>query len=468
MDTLLLNIIDELIDASRDELARMTIELVNIRSVAEDPLPGAPFGAGPRRVLDKMLEWGHEEGFACTDYNVGVISLAEENKQPDLGIWLHGDVVHEGEGWNFDPYNAVEYKGCIIGRGATDNKGQIAAIFQLLKLFRKLGIKLKYNPALYIGSNEETGMKDIIGIPGNPDARGFINVCTPPRISLVPDSGFPVGYGGKGGLNLTLRSKSPLHGFTLTAGLKEAPGRATAVFESATLPDELPRCTVTKDGATTVFTETPPVHGAHPNPNGNMITLMSEALLGCDAVATEDRYILEFAHTLSLDIHGKFLGIDTPEDPQHPLTVFAHRITCDNDGVTVFVNIRYPAVTNVERIVDGIRKVSEAHGFTVDTVTPGVSAYVLDPDGPILKTLCDVANSVTGDNAKPFYLSGGTYAHRLPNGYAFGMSGNLPPEDFPKGRGGAHGVDECVSLARLQRAMRIYARALLALNEMDW
>ena len=28
--------------------------------------------------------------------------------------------------------------------------------------------------------------------------------------------------------------------------------------------------------------------------------------------------------------------------------------------------------------------------------------------------------------------------------------------------------DEVVSLARLQRAMKIYARALLALNEMDW
>ena len=48
------------------------------------------------------------------------------------------------------------------------------------------------------------------------------------------------------------------------------------------------------------------------------------------------------------------------------------------------------------------------------------------------------------------------------------MDGSLPPEDFPKGRGSAHGLDESVSLDRLQRAMRIYARALLALNEMEW
>ena len=44
----------------------------------------------------------------------------------------------------------------------------------------------------------------------------------------------------------------------------------------------------------------------------------------------------------------------------------------------------------------------------------------------------------------------------------------LPPADFPKGRGGAHGVDESVSLDRLQRFMRIYARALLQLNDLPW
>ena len=42
----------------------------------------------------------------------------------------------------------------------------------------------------------------------------------------------------------------------------------------------------------------------------------------------------------------------------------------------------------------------------------------------------------------------------------------LPPEDFEKGRGGAHGVDEVVSIARLKRAMKIYARALLYLGDL--
>ena len=48
------------------------------------------------------------------------------------------------------------------------------------------------------------------------------------------------------------------------------------------------------------------------------------------------------------------------------------------------------------------------------------------------------------------------------------MDGCKKPDDFPQGHGGAHGMDELVSLDRLQRAMRIYARALLALNETEW
>ncbi len=37
------------------------------------------------------------------------------------------------------------------------------------------------------------------------------------------------------------------------------------------------------------------------------------------------------------------------------------------------------------------------------------------------------------------------------------------PAKFPSGHGGVHGIDECVSLKRLKRAMRIYVRTLIEL-----
>lgn len=460
--------IDALIEASRGELAADTIKLVNIRSVQTEPAPGAPFGEGPRKVLDAFIEMGDELGLVCNDYGVGVVSAAMQAGQPDLGIWLHGDVVHEGDNWSFEPYSAVEYKGCIIGRGATDNKGQLAAVYHVFKIFKQLGIELSYNPAIYVGSNEETGMGDMTGVPGNPDAKGFLNVCTPPRLSLVPDGSFPVAYGGKGGMNITLRSKTPLHGFTMTAGSSDAPGNATAVFESLDIPDTLANCTVNKGSKTEVTTFTPPCHTTKPDPNGNMITLLCGALLDANVVCQEDRGVLEFIKAVSLDIHGKMLGVETEHDILGVLTVYPKTIYNDNGHPELLLNIRYPLGITFETIVERIQAFAGNRGFSVSETFKGVTPYMMDPNSEVIQTLTAVANEVTGEKKPPFTVNGGTYAHRLPNALVFGMNGNRPPEDFPKGRGGAHGVDEAVSLDRLTRAMRIYARALLALDELEW
>lgn len=456
--------IDEMIEDSTEKLAADTIRLVNINSEKSKPLPGAPWGAGPRAVLDEVLKMGKDAGFYNTDYKVGVISTALKEGQPDLGIWLHGDVVAAGEGWNYPPYDATEYKGCIIGRGATDNKGQLAAIFNLLQIFKELGIELKYNPALYVGSNEELGMEDLTGIPGNPDAKGFLNVCTPPRMSLVPDSGFPVGFGGKGAVSVVLRSKTPLHGIKLLAGQPGKPGDALAILDRSDVPAELPKCAVTKGAKTEISSYSPPRHGAHPDPNGNMITFICEDLLDAGLVADEDKHIFEFFKALSKDVSGHCINIDY----EHPVMglprVFTYRID-DVDGYPeVFFRIRYPVGITVEEMEKNIREAAEKRGFTMQKFTPGTPAYILDPNTPVVQMLTDISNKITGTDKAPYTLSGGTYAHRLPNAYPYGMEGNCPPEDFPKGRGGAHGVDECVSLFRLKRAMRIYARALLELN----
>jgi len=454
--------IDEMIEASTEKLAADTIRLVNINSEKSESLPGAPWGAGPRAVLDEVLKMSKEDGFYTTDYNVGVISAAMKEGQPDLGIWIHGDVVSAGDGWNFPPYDATEYKGCIIGRGATDNKGQFAAVYNLLKIFKELGIELKYNAAIYVGSNEELGMEDLAGIPGNPDAKGFLNVCTPPRMSLVPDSGWPVGYGGKGALSVIVRSKTPLHGIKLTAGQPGKPGDALAILERSDMPAELPLCTIEGNE---ISSFSPPRHGAHPDPNGNMITQISDALLGADLVAEEDKQIFQFLSMLSKDIHGHCLNIAYAHPIMGEPIVATTRID-DVDGYPeVSFRIRYPVGITIAEMEENITKAADAFGFNVVKFTPGTPAYLMDPNAPEIKLLAEIANEITGDNKPPYTMSGGTYAHRLPNAYAYGMSGNCPPADFPKGRGGAHGIDECVSLDRLKIAMRIYARALLRLND---
>lgn len=467
MNTELIEKIDAAIEAAERTLVADIIRLVNIKSVKEEPLPGAPFGAGPRAVLDEVLKMGEAIGLHGVDYGCGVISLARKDAKPDLGIWLHGDVVPEGEGWLFEPYNAVEYKGCVVGRGATDNKGQTAAILGVFRIFNQMGIELSYNPAMYMGSNEETGMADLCGLEGNADAKGFLNVCEPPKMSLVPDGGFPVGYGGKGGCTLALVSKKPLQSFRLIAGQSDAPGFARAYFDRTDLPALSEDCKMTvENGETVVETFSPPVHGAHPDPNGNMITMISKALLDANLCTEEERGILELFAEVSKDVKGDCLGVKTHHEILGDLSVFSSSIVEKNGCPALHINIRYPLGITFDEILARVGEAAEKRGFSLQVVARSVDPYLLDKESPEVKMLCEIANSVTGENKAPFTMSGGTYAHRLPNAYVFGTDGGVPPADYPKGRGGAHGLDEVVSIVRMKRAMRIYARTLLALDDM--
>ena len=468
MDEKLLSVIDERIEESTAVLAEDTIRFVNVKSVRGEPEPGAPFGPGPKQMLDTFRGMAEEAGFFCRDYGCGVISAAVEDREPDLGIWLHGDVVPEGEGWNYPPYQATEYQGCIIGRGATDNKGQLAAVYNILKIFRELGIRLNYNTAIYLGSNEETGMADIVGIPGNPHAKGFLNVAKPPKLSLVPDSGFPVGYGGKGSVTFILKSKRKLQGFSLYAGRDSSPGKAAAVFQARELPVIPEECTLTVTDRAELSAFTPPRHGSKPDPKGNMITRLSAALLDSGLAAGEDREILSFFRDISLDVAGENMGIATEHPVMGPLVVNCKRIETVEGYPELTVNIRYPFGITFEQIVERVDSAAAKRSFECTDVQRGVDAYMLDPNSKMVNLLWEASESVTHAGKRPFTIGGGTYAHRLPNAYVFGMNGNQPPADFPKGRGGAHGIDECVSLERLKRAMRIFARALLMLNETEW
>ena len=53
MNTELIQKIDTEIENCTEALVKDIIRLVNIKSTKEDPLPGAPFGAGPRAVLKR-------------------------------------------------------------------------------------------------------------------------------------------------------------------------------------------------------------------------------------------------------------------------------------------------------------------------------------------------------------------------------------------------------------------------------
>ena len=150
-----------------------------------------PFGKGCRDVLEEMLHIGEENGFLVQNFDnyVGKISYAASPQADTIGIWAHLDVVEEGEGWEYEPYDPVVKDGYLIGRGAQDNKGPAVAMLYVMRCIRDLELVMKHDICLFVGCDEERGMADL----------EYYGSRYPfPALSMIADCGFPVCYGEKG------------------------------------------------------------------------------------------------------------------------------------------------------------------------------------------------------------------------------------------------------------------------------
>jgi len=87
-----------------------------------------------------------------------LISMPNASKGSKKVIFLtHYDVVPVGEGWNFDPFKPFIKDGKLFGRGAADDKSNIAAAIAAFSEALEEKVKLKVNPFLVVVGGEETG-----------------------------------------------------------------------------------------------------------------------------------------------------------------------------------------------------------------------------------------------------------------------------------------------------------------------
>jgi succinyl-diaminopimelate desuccinylase len=108
-----------------------------------DPLPLAQALVRCRSVtpaddgaLDRVARALLNLGFACTPLVLGAAPDGPVTNlfasigagPPHFAFAGHTDVVPEGEGWSVDPYEGAVRDGLLVGRGAADMKGAIAAM----------------------------------------------------------------------------------------------------------------------------------------------------------------------------------------------------------------------------------------------------------------------------------------------------------------------------------------------------
>ena len=453
--------------ARRAQLVEAISRLVRIRSVREEPQPGMPFGPGPAAALAEALKLAGELGFATKNYDnyVGAVDL--NDKDTALHILCHLDVVGEGTGWTVtEPYEPKEVDGMLYGRGTDDDKGPAVAALLAMQAVRDLGVPLKHNARLLLGTDEESGSSDIEYYYGKEPYAP----CT-----FSPDGEFPVINIEKGSYKpvftktweaetATPRVKEFHGGFRINvlppeaecviAGLSaqaaqsccdQAAAHTGASFELREEGDDL-RILCHGTGA----------HASTPEEGNNaitallhLLTLLPLAKVGSTA-ALRALAVL-FPHG---DCAGKALGIAQADEISGPLTLAFSLLEVTPTGLTGQFDSRTPICADEANCRDRAEAAFAKYGFSA---TGGMEAPHHTPaDSPLVKTLLKCYEQYTGSKGECLFMGGGTYVHHIPGGVAFGCC-------MPGFNGNMHGADEHTCIADLLTSCKIFTQAIIDL-----
>ncbi len=460
--------IDAFIAANQEAILTDIASLIAIDSVQTAPAPNAPFGLGAKAALEETLAIAARLGLAtknCEDY-IGYASLATENSDAEkyLATICHVDVVPVGNGWDSNPFEMQLRDGWMIGRGVADDKAPMIACLYALKFLQDEGVALRYPIRALVGTNEETGMEDVAYYLKNYPA---------PVFCFTPDAEFPVCNGEKGHFHGSLTSipsaSDRIIAFTGGVAVNAVPDRASALVmaDISALPSAEHITLTAENGDVRVSAQGKAGHAAMPQGTRNAIGLVVNYLLANDLCSAAERDYLSALALLHAGHDGAALQIASADEPFGPLTIIGGTIATEDGVITQTMDCRYPTSTSGKQIEAGITAAIApfAAGVCLTHCSAGDPFYI-SADTPAIRACIDTFNEVTGQNATPFTMGGGTYAKHFPYAVSFG------PEHadtvLPEFGGPMHGANEAAPVDKLLEALKIYILALLKLEALDF
>ena len=458
----------EFIALNKDALIRDLGRLVAINSVKGEPAPGAPFGENVHTVEMEALKIAEKLGFEETHDCDGYIGYAHFGPQEKyLGIIGHMDVVPVTDGWFRDPFEMFEKDGYLVGRGTGDDKGPMLAAMYACKYLIENKIPLRYGLRALIGCDEECGMNDL---------PHYLENYPAPIFAFTPDAGFPVGNGEKGIFEADLVSLPVADKIVdLWGGIASnvVPDTCMVTLKCVSADalraaaGDNDRYTVTEaDGLVTVTAQGVAAHAGMPFDAVNANGLIADLLLKADVLDGAEKHAIEFLAKVTENVYGTFEGIDGEDGLFAPTTLICGMVRRQEDGsFLVNVNSRYNTSVKPEEVEERVAATAEAWGYHVAHMDNSGPFY-MDPEHPAVKLMCEIYNEVTGENEKPFVMSGGTYARHMENTVSFGCE--MPNEKAPDWVGSAHMTNEGMAIDTLLKAVEIYIETLIRLQNVDF
>lgn len=456
------------IDGMKDELVKSVQEVVRIKSVQSEPMPGMPYGEGVGRALETALKIAENLGFKTKNVD-GYVGYAEYGDGNEIvGVLGHLDVVPEGDGWLYPPYGAEIHDGKIYGRGTLDDKGPIIAALFGLKAIKEAGLKLTKRVRILFGTNEETGSNEI---------EHYLKHEEAPSIGFTPDAQYPIIYAEKGitMFNVVMDfEKKPSDFVVRYIRGGQRPNMVPDYCECGLeIKDEKMQKDVIdkldefvkntgydikleqKQGMFILKSTGLSAHGSLPHLGKNAIM---QLFMFLDMLDMEDsdvkKYIHFFAQNVGMETDGKTFGVYLKDDTGE-LTFNVGTIDLNEDMGSIGLNIRYPVTFKFDDMMKPFEDKIKPHGIRVENMMHQPPLY-FPPNHPLIKALSKVYEEQTGQKAELLAIGGGTYAKEMKNIVAFGPI-------FPGKPDLDHQANEYIEIEDLILNAKIYGHAIYEL-----
>lgn len=461
--------IEAYMEAHKQEMLEDICELCRINSERMEPEEDMPFGPGPAECLDAALDMAEGYEFETQDYDgyVGVVDFSTELPR-QLDILAHLDVVPAGEGWTVtEPFHPIVKDGKLYGRGTADDKGPAVAALYAMRAVKELGIPLKKNVRLILGTDEECGSSDI---------EHYYATEKEAPMTFSPDGEYPVVNVEKGRLaghftaEFTASEALPRL-VSIKAGTKVnvVPGKAKATVEGLTR-------SVLEEAAKTVTSETDVkfefvcdgalceitaigagAHASTPEDGKNALTALLKLILVLPLASCPQLDCLNKTYELMPhgDVSGKALGIQMEDEVSGALTLAFSMLTVTADSLDGQFDSRVPVCGTEETVLNAAKARMADAGLTLhnDKMT---EPHLVDGNSPFVQTLLRAYERYTGLKGECLAIGGGTYVHHLKNGVAFGAS--MPGTDNRM-----HGADEFAVVDDLVVSAKMFAQVIVDL-----
>lgn len=459
--------INKRIEELQEELIKSTQEVIKIKSVLEEPQAGMPFGPGVARVLTKALEIAKKLGFKTVNMD-GYIGYAEYGEGEDyVGVLGHLDVVPEGDGWIYPPYEAVIADGKIFGRGTMDDKAPLIAALYGLKALKDLNLPLTKKVRVIFGTNEESGCGDMAY---------YFQRENLPVSGFTPDGHYPIIYAEKGFTmfevvkNLSCKGDSDIRIVYIKGGHRAnmvpdyceagvvAPvmERVIKAAEEFAVQNGIDLKTEIKDDLIIIKSRGFAAHGSLPELGKNAIMQMFKFLGRLPVGKCDIADLLEFFNTyVGLETEGESFGVGLEDKESGKLSFNVGTISMTEDKFTMALNLRYPVTYKYEDMMTPFNERIKNIGLKIENMLHQKPLF-FPTDHPLIKTLQKVYTEQTGKEATLLAIGGGTYAKEMPNIVAFGPI-------FPGEPDLDHQANEYIKIEHLLLNAKIYAHSIYEL-----